>query len=73
MTNSSKDTVAFANTELAADSAAYVEALYEQYMADSQSVSKEWQDYFATYRQEMMHHTMQSKSSFYCWHATNQD
>lgn len=52
MTNSSKDTVAFANTELAADSAAYVEALYEQYMADSQSVSKEWQDYFATYRQD---------------------
>ncbi|MPX18675.1 2-oxoglutarate dehydrogenase E1 component [Moraxella catarrhalis] len=52
MTNSSKDTVAFANTELAADSAAYVEALYEQYMADSQSVSKEWQDYFAAYRQD---------------------
>lgn len=51
MTNS-KDTVAFSNTELAADSAAYVEALYEQYMADSQSVSEEWQKYFETYRQD---------------------
>ncbi|MFC0820045.1 2-oxoglutarate dehydrogenase E1 component [Moraxella marmotae] len=51
MTNS-KDKVAFLNTELAADSAAYVETLYEQYMADSQSVSEEWQRYFADYRQD---------------------
>lgn len=51
MTNS-KDTVAFSNTELAADSAAYVEALYEQYMADNDSVSEEWQRYFADYRQD---------------------
>ena len=73
MTNSSKDTVAFANTELAADSAAYVEALYEQYMADSQSVSKEWQDYFATYRQDDDAPHNAIKEQFYCWHATNQD
>lgn len=51
MTNS-KDTVAFSNTELAADSAAYVEALYEQYLADNDSVSEEWQRYFADYRQD---------------------
>ncbi|MDO4894697.1 2-oxoglutarate dehydrogenase E1 component [Moraxella sp.] len=51
MTNS-KDTVAFSNTELAADSAAYVEALYEQYLADKQSVSEDWQSYFETYRQD---------------------
>ena len=51
MTNSTA-TVAFSNTELAADSAAYVEALYEQYLADNDSVSEEWQRYFADYRQD---------------------
>lgn len=51
MTNS-KETVAFSNTELAADSAAYVETLYEQYLADNSSVSEEWQRYFADYRQD---------------------
>ncbi|OOS23190.1 2-oxoglutarate dehydrogenase E1 component [Moraxella pluranimalium] len=50
MTNS-KETVAFLNTELAADSAAYVEALYEQYLEDNNSVSTEWQTYFANYQQ----------------------
>ncbi|WFF38728.1 2-oxoglutarate dehydrogenase E1 component [Moraxella nasibovis] len=49
MTNS-KNTVAYQNTELAADGAAYIEALYEQYLADSSSVSDEWQQYFADYR-----------------------
>ncbi|USZ14017.1 2-oxoglutarate dehydrogenase E1 component [Moraxella sp. FZFQ2102] len=51
MTNS-KETVAFLNTELAADSAAYVEALYEQYLEDKNSVSEDWQTYFADYRQD---------------------
>ena len=51
MTNS-KNTVAFSNTELAADSAAYVEALYEQYLEDKNSVSEDWQQYFADYRQD---------------------
>ena len=49
MTNS-KNTVAYQNTELAADGAAYIEALYEQYLEDSSSVSEEWQQYFADYR-----------------------
>lgn len=50
MTNG-KNKVAFSNTELAADSAAYVEALYEQYLEDKDSVSEDWQRYFAEYRQ----------------------
>ena len=49
MTNS-KNTVAYQNTELAADGAAYIEALYEQYLEDTSSVSEEWQQYFADYR-----------------------
>ncbi|MFA9486767.1 MULTISPECIES: 2-oxoglutarate dehydrogenase E1 component [unclassified Moraxella] len=49
MTNS-KDTVAYQNTELAADGAAYIEALYEDYLADKNNVSEEWQAYFANYR-----------------------
>ncbi len=51
MTNS-KNTVAFSNTELAADSAGYVEALYEQYLEDNSSVSEDWQQYFADYRSD---------------------
>lgn len=49
MTNS-KNTVAYQNTELAADGAAYIEALYEDYLADKDSVSEEWRAYFADYR-----------------------
>lgn len=51
MTKSSKDTVAYQSTELTADGAAYVEALYEDYLADKASVSIEWQKYFADYEQ----------------------
>lgn len=52
MTKNSKDTVAYQSTELTADGAAYIEALYEEYLADSQSVSEDWQRYFADYRQD---------------------
>ena len=52
MTQNSKDTIAYQSTELTADGAAYVEALYEDYLADKQSVSPEWQAYFAEYFQE---------------------
>ncbi|OOR89408.1 2-oxoglutarate dehydrogenase E1 component [Moraxella caviae] len=52
MTKNSKDTVAYQNTELAADGAAYIEALYEQYLEDNQSVSEDWQKYFADYRSD---------------------
>lgn len=51
MTKSSKDTVAYQSTELSADGAAYIEALYEDYLADKSSVSIEWQKYFADYEQ----------------------
>lgn len=51
MTNS-KHTVAYQNTELAADGAAYIEALYEEYLQDKNKVSDEWQRYFADYRSE---------------------
>ena len=51
MTKSSKDTVAYQSTELSADSATYIEALYEDYLADKSSVSIEWQKYFADYEQ----------------------
>lgn len=51
MTKSSKDMIAYQNTELAADGAAYIEALYEDYLQDKNSVSAEWQSYFAQYEQ----------------------
>ncbi|MDO5651883.1 MAG: 2-oxoglutarate dehydrogenase E1 component [Moraxella sp.] len=50
MTNPNNN-VAFSHTELAADSAAYIEALYEQYLADKDSVDTDWQAYFADYEQ----------------------
>ncbi|UNU74162.1 2-oxoglutarate dehydrogenase E1 component [Moraxella nasovis] len=51
MTKTSKDTVAYQSTELTADGASYIEALYEDYLADKSSVSEEWQDYFAKFEQ----------------------
>lgn len=51
MTKDTKDTVAYQHTELAADGAAYIEALYEDYLQDKNSVSEEWQQYFAQYEQ----------------------
>lgn len=46
-----KQRMAFEHTELAADSAGYIEALYEQYLQDNDSVDKAWQDYFSSYNQ----------------------
>ncbi|MFB2538772.1 MULTISPECIES: 2-oxoglutarate dehydrogenase E1 component [unclassified Acinetobacter] len=37
------------DTELSADSAAYIEELYEQYLYSPQSVPEDWQKYFAQY------------------------
>lgn len=51
MTKSSKDTIAYKNTELTADGIAYIETLYEDYLTDKNSVSEEWQAYFADYVQ----------------------
>ena len=51
MTKNSKDTVAYQSTELTADGAAYIEALYEDYLQDKSSVDQKWQAYFANYEQ----------------------
>ena len=37
-------------TELAADNAHYIEALYEQYLQDPDSVDSDWQTYFEQYK-----------------------
>ena len=38
------------HTELAADNAHYIEALYEQFLIDPTSVDTEWQNYFKQYQ-----------------------
>ena len=38
------------HTELAADNAGYIEALYEQYLTDPNSVDTDWQAYFEQYK-----------------------
>ena len=43
------------DTELSADSAAYIEELYEQYLTSPTSVSEDWREYFDKY------HIMMSK------------
>lgn len=40
------------HTELAADNAYYIEALYEQYLDDPNSVDSDWQDYFKQYHSD---------------------
>ena len=37
------------DTELSADSAAYIEELYEQYLTSPTSVSEDWREYFDKY------------------------
>ncbi|MDO4250249.1 MAG: 2-oxoglutarate dehydrogenase E1 component [Moraxella sp.] len=49
---SNSDSIAFKHTELAADGAAYIESLYEQYKEDKNSVDEHWQAYFADYEQD---------------------
>ena len=40
-----------ASTPLSGGNAPYVEALYEQFLADPQSVDPQWRDYFLKIRQ----------------------
>ncbi|MGY8858315.1 MAG: 2-oxoglutarate dehydrogenase E1 subunit family protein, partial [Pseudomonadales bacterium] len=40
------------HTELAADNANYIEALYEQYLTDPDSVDTDWQTYFEQYKSQ---------------------
>ena len=37
------------DTELSADSAAYIEELYEQYLTSPTSVAEDWRQYFDKY------------------------
>lgn len=41
---------AFLHTELAGDNASYIEALYEQFLSDPNSVDESWQAYFSQYQ-----------------------
>lgn len=47
-----KDGIAFNHTELSADGVAYIEALYEEYLADKNSVDDKWQAYFKDYESQ---------------------
>src|SRR5690348_6871298 len=53
-----------ASTPLSGANAPYVEALYEQYLADPQSVDAKWRDYFQKLRDgggiEQIHSTVQA-------------
>ena len=50
-------------TELAADNAHYIEALYEQFLTDPTSVDTEWQNYFKQYQSpnDARHHAIQDQ------------
>lgn len=67
----SQSLIAFEHTELSADGAAYIEALYEDFLTDPDSVSADWRAYFAKYRQNQdaptkTHRTTPSKSNICC-------
>ena len=51
------------HTELAADNAHYIEALYEQFLTDPTSVDTEWQNYFKQYQSpnDARHHAIQDQ------------
>jgi len=53
------------HTELAADNANYIEALYEQYLTDPDSVDTDWQTYLNSISRRTMLSTMLSKISSY--------
>ena len=50
MNSITKDAAELGHTELAADNANYIEALYEQYLTDPDSVDADWQTYFEQYK-----------------------
>lgn len=50
MNSKTKEPVDLEHTELAADNANYIEALYEQYLTDPDSVDSDWQTYFEQYK-----------------------
>lgn len=50
MNSITKEKAGQGHTELAADNASYIEALYEQYLTDPDSVDTDWQAYFEQYK-----------------------
>ena len=50
MNSITKEAASLGHTELAADNASYIEALYEQYLNDPDSVDTDWQTYFEQYK-----------------------
>lgn len=51
------------HTELAGDNATYIEAMYEQYLTDPNSVDADWKQYFSQYTtgDEAHHHAIQDQ------------
>ena len=50
-------------SELSADNATYIEALYEQYLLDPNNVDEQWQQYFSQYAtgNDALHHAIQDQ------------
>ncbi|WP_230658231.1 2-oxoglutarate dehydrogenase E1 component [Psychrobacter sp. I-STPA10] len=50
-------------SELSADNATYIEALYEQYLLDPNNVDEQWQQYFSQYEtgNDARHHAIQDQ------------
>ena len=53
------------DTELSADSAAYIEQLYEQYLTSPTSVTEDWRQYFDKFPKVINHTAMCVSSSYY--------
>lgn len=63
MNSTIKEAVDAAHTELAADNANYIEALYEQFLDNPDSVDSDWQEYFKQYQSpnDAMHNAIQDQ------------
>ena len=64
MNSITKEAAGLKHTELAADNASYVEALYEQYLNDPNSVDQDWQTYFEQYKSSNDAHHNAIKDQF---------
>lgn len=64
MNSMTKDAPASDHTELAADNASYIEALYEQYLNDPSAVDDTWQTYFKQYQADNDAHHNAIKDQF---------
>lgn len=53
------------DTELSADSAAYIEELYEQYLTAPDSVGADWRAYFDKFPKVINHTVMYVSNSYF--------